>query len=339
MMPSHPDEPVPMTAATAPTPPDTRAGQARLSARRAITGDVVFRVAGAAATLMTVALISLMVYDSATTTIPVFGKFGIWGFVTGQRWSPAFEIYGALPFIYGTLLTSAIAVAIALPIAVLVAILVTELLPTRLAQPVAVVVDLLAAVPSVVWGLWGLLVLVPFLRPVEQAIAGTAGRIVPFLGPPTSGPSYFAAGVIVAFMIIPIVAAVAREIFAATPRLQREAVLALGGTRWDIIATVVIPIGRTGLVAAAILGLGRAIGETIAVTLVIGNAPKIGPSIFSPGYTLASVIANEFNEANQPLHPESLITLGVVLFAIAVLINGMGLVVRRRFATGRLDGR
>ncbi len=328
-----------MTPATAPTPSDTPTDQVVLSPRRVITGDVVFRVVAAAATLITVGFIGLMIYDSATTTVPVFQKFGIWGFVTGLRWSPAFEIYGALPFIYGTLLTSAIALAIAVPIAILVAVLVTELLPARLSQPVAVAVDLLAAVPSVVWGLWGLLVLVPFLRPIEQAIAGTVGRIIPFLGPPTAGPSYFAAGVIVAFMIIPIVAAVAREIFAATPRLQREAVLALGGTRWDVIATVVLPIGRTGLVAAVILGLGRAIGETIAVTLVIGIAPKIGPSIFSPGFTLASVIANEFNEANQPLHPESLITLGVVLFAIAVLINGAGLVVRRRFAGGTLHGR
>jgi phosphate transport system permease protein len=306
----------------------------RLERRTAITGDAIFRAASVLATLVALLLICLMVYRSVVTTFPVFGQFGVIGFVTGSRWSPSFGIYGAFPFIFGTLLTSAIALLIAVPIALGIALLVTEMLPHRVAGPVAVLVDLLAAVPSVVWGLWGLLVLVPFLRPIERGIADTAGRVVPFLGPPTPGPSYFAAGVIVAFMIIPIVAAVTREVFAATPRLQREAVLALGGTRWDVIRQVVIPIGRTGLLAAVVLGLGRAIGETIAVTLVIGNAPKIGGSIFAPGFTLASVIANEFNEATEALHPEALITLGVVLLAIALIVNGAGLGIRRRFERG-----
>ncbi len=299
-----------------------------------MSGDLVFRVITAALTFAVVLLISLMVYKSVVTTVPVFDKFGVIGFVTGTRWSPSFGIYGAWPFIYGTLLTSAMALLIAVPIALGIALLVTEMLPKRIAGPVAVAVDLLAAIPSVVWGLWGLLVLVPFLRPIEKAIAGSIGQVIPFFGPPTPGPSYFAAGVIVAFMIIPIVAAVTREVFAATPRLQREAALALGGTRWDVIRHVVVPIGRTGIQAAVILGLGRAIGETIAVTLVIGNSTKIGPSIFSPGFSLASVIANEFNEATEPLHPESLITLGVVLLAIAVIVNGAGVAVRRRFERG-----
>ena len=305
-----------------------------LHRRGRISGDVLFRIACAVATLIVVGAIALMVYDSAITTVPVFRTFGVLGFLVGQRWAPSFAIYGALPFIYGTLLTSLIALVIAVPIALGIALLVTELLPPRIATPVAIAVDLLAAVPSVIWGLWGLLVLVPFLRPIEHGIAGTVGKIVPIFGGPTPGPSYFVAGIVVAFMIIPIVAAVTREIFAATPRLQREAVLALGGTRWDVIRQVVIPIGRTGLLAAVILGLGRAIGETIAVTLVIGNAPKIGGSVFSPGFTLASVIANEFNEATETLHPEALITLGVVLLAIAVLINSAGLLIRRRFERG-----
>jgi len=306
----------------------------RLERRTAITGDALFRIVSAAATLLALLLICLMVYKSVVTTLPVVDEFGVIGFVTGLRWSPSFGIYGAFPFIFGTLLTSTIALVIAVPIALGIALLVTEILPRRVSGPVAVIVDLLAAIPSVVWGLWGLLVLVPFLRPVERTIADTAGQVIPFLGPPTPGPSYLAAGVIVAFMIIPIVAAVTREVFAATPRLQREAVLALGGTRWDVIRQVVIPIGRTGLLAAVILGLGRAIGETIAVTLVIGNAPKIGASIFAPGFTLASVIANEFNEATEALHPEALISLGVVLLVIAVIVNGAGLGIRRRFERG-----
>ena len=318
-------------------PGEPRSGHeaaASLSRRGGLTGDALFRIACIVATAVALALVGLMISESIQTTAPVFAQFGVIGFVTGLRWSPSFEIYGALPFIYGTLLTSVIALIVAVPVAVGVALLVTELLPRRVAGPVAVLVDLLAAVPSVVWGLWGLLVLVPFLRPIEKGVADTIGRVVPFLGPPTPGPSYFAAGLIVAFMIIPIVAAVTREVFGATPRLQREAILALGGTRWDVIRQVVIPIGRTGLLAAVILGLARAIGETVAVTLVIGNAPKIGTSIFAPGFTLASVIANEFNEATERLHPEALITLGVVLLVIAIVINSVGLLVRRRFEIG-----
>ena len=318
-------------------PPDARhltSPSNPLARRGRISGDSVFRLACILATGLALGLVGLMVSESVQTTAPVLAKFGIVGFVTGQRWSPSFEIYGALPFIYGTLLTSLIALVVAVPVAVGVALLVTELLPHRVAGPVAVIVDLLAAVPSVVWGLWGLLVLVPAIRPFEKGVADSVGRVVPFLGPPTPGPSYFAAGVIVAFMIIPIIAAVTREVFSATPRLQREAVLALGGTRWDVIRQVVIPIGRTGLLAAVILGLARAIGETIAVTLVIGTAPKIAASIFAPGFTLASVIANEFNEATEALHPEALIALGVVLLVIAIVINSVGLVIRRRFEIG-----
>jgi len=248
-------------------------------------------------------------------------------------------VYGAWPFLYGTLLTGAIALIIAVPIAILIALMVTEILPPQLRQPVAITVDLLAAVPSVVWGLWGLLVLVPVIRPFEHDVAHSLGQVIPFLGPPTPGPSYFAAGLIVAMMIIPIVAAVTREVFASTPPLQREAVLALGGTRWDVVQRVVLPIGRTGIVAAVLLGLGRAIGETIAVTLVVGNNPLVGGSVFSPGYTLASVIANEFNEATETLHPEALIALGVVLLALAIVINGAGLIVRRRFERSAGRGR
>jgi phosphate transport system permease protein len=299
----------------------------------------VFRVTAAIATGLTLLLIGLMVSQIVREAWPAFDRFGIVGFVSGSRWSPSFAIYGAWPFIYGTLLTSVIALVIAVPIAVLVALLVTEFLPPAIGRPVAVVVDLLAAVPSVVWGLWGLLVLVPYLRPIERSIAAGPGKVIPFLGRPTPGPSYFVAGLIVALMIIPIVAAVTREVFATTPRLQREAVLALGGTRWDVIRRVVLPLGRTGLFAAVLLGLGRAIGETIAVTMVIGNSPKIGTSIFSPGFTLASVIANEFNEATEPLHPESLIALSVVLLAIAVAINGTGVFVRRRFERSAGRGR
>lgn len=310
-----------------------------LARRRFAGGDVFFRAIAAVVTVAVLVLIAVMVVESVQSAWPAFSQFGIVGFILGQTWSPSFTVYGAWPFLFGTIVTSVFAILIAVPLAVLIALLVTEFLPPQIGQPVAVVVDLLAAIPSVIWGLWGLLVLVPLIRPLEHDIATGPGQIIPFLGPPTPGPSYFVAGLIIALMIIPIIAAVTREVFATTPRLQREAVLALGGTRWDVIRHVVIPIGRTGLVAAVLLGLGRAIGETIAVTMVIGNNPMIGNSIFAPGFTLASVIANEFNEATEPLHPESLIALGIVLLALAIAVNGAGLVLRRRFERSAGRGR
>ncbi len=306
--------------------------------RRRWTGDLTFKVVLAAISLLVTVVLGGMMLQSFITASPIYQKFGIIGFVTGTVWAPSFTIYGAWAFIYGTVLTSVLALLIAVPISVLIALLLTELAPARLRAPMGIAVDLLAAVPSVVYGLWGLLVLVPFLRPFEQAIAGSIGQVIPFLGPPTPGSSYFAAGVILAIMIVPIVSAVTREVFASTPRLQREAVLALGGTRWDVARTVTVPIGRAGLLAAVVLGLGRAIGETIAVTLVIGNSDRIGRSIFSPGFTLASVIANEFNEATETLHPEALIALGTILLVMSVLVNAAAITIRNRYAGGARSG-
>ncbi len=306
----------------------------RLARARGASSDTWFRVALRLIALAVVVVIVWMMIESFQQTIVVWQQFGVIGFVTGLRWAPSFAIYGALPFIYGTILTSFLAMAIAVPIAILIALLITEVLPARVRTTVGTTVDLLAAIPSVIYGLWGLLVLIPILRPFEAAIAGSIGKYIPFLSGPTPGPSYFAAGVIVAIMIVPIIAAVSREIFASTPRLQREAVQALGGTRWEVVRNVVLPIGRNGVLAATILGLARAIGETIAVTMVIGNSTRIGTSIFSPGFTLASVIANEFNEATEPLHSESLIALGMILLVISAAVNGAAILIRQRFASG-----
>ncbi|MFI5198777.1 MAG: phosphate ABC transporter permease subunit PstC [Candidatus Limnocylindrales bacterium] len=306
--------------------------------RRRWTGDLTFRAALTAIALGVSLILGAMMVQSFITASPIYQKFGIIGFVTGTVWAPSFTVYGAWAFIYGTFVTSVMALLLAVPVSVLIALLLTELAPARLRGPFGIAVDLLAAVPSVVYGLWGLLVLVPAMRPLEQGIAGTVGRVIPFFGPPTPGSSYFAAGVILAIMIVPIVSAVTREVFASTPRLQREAVLALGGTRWDVARTVTLPIGRAGLLAAVVLGLGRAIGETIAVTLVIGNSDTIGRSIFAPGFTLASVIANEFNEATETLHPEALIALGTVLLVISVLVNAAAIGIRNRFAGGARSG-
>ena len=318
----------------APGPPDPLGG----FRRRRWTGDMTFRSVLAAVTLAVSLVLAAMMAESFITASPVYQKFGIVGFIAGSTWAPSFTVYGAWSFIFGTLLTSVIALLIAVPVAVLIALLLTELAPARLRAPLGIAVDLLAAVPSVVYGLWGLLVLVPAMRPMEQGVAATLGRVVPFLGPPTPGPSYFAAGVVLAIMIVPIVSAVTREVLATTPRLQREAVLALGGTRWDVVRTVTLPIGRAGLLAAIVLGFGRAVGETIAVTLVIGNSNNIGASIFAPGFTLASVIANEFNEATETLHPEALIALGTVLLVMSVIVNAFAIAIRNRFTGGARRG-
>jgi phosphate ABC transporter permease protein PstC len=225
---------------------------------------------------------------------------------------------------------SAIALVLGVPVAVAAALYVSELAPRRVRGPLAVLVELLAAVPSVVYGLWGIFVLVPKLKPAEQWFSDTFS-FLPFVGGTVAGPNYFVAGLILAIMILPIVSAISREVIATVPQELKEASLALGATRWEMIRQAVLPHARAGITGGAMLGLGRALGETIAVTLVIGNAPTLGHSIFDQGYTLAAVIANEFGEAaNDPLHSGALIAAGLVLFVITVIVNGLArrLVVR-----------
>src|SRR3954464_3726359 len=236
---------------------------------------------------------------------PALEQEGVFGFVFNNDWDVSKNIYGALPLVVGTLVTSGIALLIGVPIAVATALFVTELCPARLKSPLTIVVELLAAVPSVVYGLWGVFVLVPKLRPAEQWFSDTFS-FLPFVGGHVAGPNYFIAGLILAIMILPIVSAITREVMATVPPDHKEAALALGATRWEMIRTAILPYSRAGIAGAAMLGLGRAIGETIAVTLLIGNAPTIGKQIFDQGYSLAAVIANEFGEAaNNPLHKSS----------------------------------
>jgi phosphate ABC transporter permease protein PstC len=252
---------------------------------------------------------------------PALSKFGVLGFAFDNNWDVSRSIYGALPLLVGTLITSAIALLIGVPVAVATAVYLTELCPRRLRGLLTVLLELLAAVPSVVYGLWGVFVLIPNLKGAE----GWFGRTfdwVPFVGPDVAGPNYFIAGLILAIMILPIVSAISREVIATVPVAQKEAALALGATRWEMIRMAVLPYSRAGISGAAMLGLGRAIGETIAVTLVIGNAPEIGNTIFAQGYTLAAVIANEFGEAaNNELHRAALIAAGLVLFVLTLVVN------------------
>jgi phosphate ABC transporter permease protein PstC len=252
---------------------------------------------------------------------PALSKFGVLGFAFDNNWDVSRSIYGALPLLVGTLITSAIALLIGVPVAVATAVYLTELCPRRLRGLLTVLLELLAAVPSVVYGLWGVFVLIPNLKGAE----GWFGRTfdwVPFVGPDVAGPNYFIAGLILAIMILPIVSAISREVIATVPEAHKEAALALGATRWEMIRMAVLPYSRAGISGAAMLGLGRAIGETIAVTLVIGNAPEIGNTIFAQGYTLAAVIANEFGEAaNNELHRAALIAAGLVLFVLTLVVN------------------
>jgi phosphate ABC transporter permease protein PstC len=263
---------------------------------------------------------------------PALSKFGLFGFTFDNNWDVSRSIYGALPLVVGTLVTSAIALAIGVPVAVATALYLTELCPRRMRGLLTVLLELLAAVPSVVYGLWGVFVLIPNLRGAEQWFGRTFDW-VPFVGPDVAGPNYFIAGLILAIMILPIVSAISREVIATVPDAQKEAALALGATRWEMIRMAVLPYSRAGISGAAMLGLGRAIGETIAVTLVIGNAPEIGHTIFAQGYTLAAVIANEFGEAaNNELHRAALITAGLVLFLLTLVVNMAARAVVKRAA-------
>jgi phosphate transport system permease protein len=290
----------------------------------AAIGDRVYRIAIMAFALCVPLLLLLIALAVGVAAWPALREFGL-SFLTSSRWSPADGVFGAAPAIFGTVVSSAIALVVATPLAIGVAIFLSEFAPRWLRQPVAFLVDLLAAVPSVVYGLWGIFVLVPFLRDhIMPFLAGTLhlGRTPLFSGP-AYGPSMLAAGLILAIMVLPYISAVSREVLLAVPRSQREAALALGATRWETIWDAVLPYARSGIVGGVILGLGRALGETMAVTMLIGNRHEISASLFAPGYTMASLIANEFSEATGDLHLSALMAVGATLFAVTLVVNAL----------------
>jgi len=288
--------------------------------REANPGDLIFRaLAGLFATLVLITLL-VMAVQMGHASLPSLRRFGP-GFITSTEWDPVRDLFGAAPFIYGTLVSSFLALAIAVPVALGVALFLTELAPTWLRQPLAFVVELLAAIPSVVYGLWGIFALAPFLRDhVEPGLAKSLG-FLPFFRGPRQGYGMLAGGIILAIMILPTIASVSREVFRAVPDTYREGALALGATQWESLRDVVLPFARSGLVGAIILGLGRALGETMAVTMVIGNRTEISASLFAPSYTMASVIANEFTEATGDLYLASLAEIGLLLFFVTLLLN------------------
>ena len=282
--------------------------------------DKIFAFLMFACGLCVLALVGLTFYELVTKSSLSWHAFG-WKFFVRSDWDPVNDQFGALPFVYGTIVSSVLALVIAVPLAVGVAVFITEMAPAWLRGPLAFTTELLAAIPSVIYGLWAIFVLVPLMR--EYAVP-PLGKYLGWTGlftGPCYGYSMLAAGIILAIMVIPIISAITREVMTAVPQQQREAVLALGATRWEMIRVGVLRNARAGIMGGIILGLGRALGETMAVTMVIGNRPEIAKSLFAPGYTMASVLANEFTEATGNLYLSSLIEVGLALFLVTIVVN------------------
>jgi phosphate transport system permease protein len=282
--------------------------------------DAAFFYAILACALSVLAIVGLIVYELVTKSGLSWHAFGM-KFFFRSEWDPVNDQYGALPFVYGTIVSSILALIIAVPLAVGVAVYITEMSPRWLRGALAFTTELLAAIPSVIYGLWAIFVLVPLLRQyVQPWLAKYLGWTTLFEGPPY-GIGMLAAGIILAIMVVPIISSITREVMTAVPQQQREAVLALGATRWEMIRTGVLRNARAGIMGGVILGLGRALGETMAVTMVIGNRPEIAKSLFAPGYTMASVIANEFSEATGDLYLSALVEVGLALFIVTIIVN------------------
>ena len=262
-----------------------------------------------------------IVFELYTNSVLSRREFG-WSFLTTQVWDPVAGQFGALPFIYGTLVTSGLALLQAIPLGVGAAIFLSELAPSRVSDALTFLIELLAAVPSVIYGLLGVFVLIPFLKTIEPAIRRVLG-FLPYFQGPFYGVSVLTAGFVLAIMVIPFIISISREVLMAVPADQREAAMALGATKWEATWDIVVPFARKGIIGSIFLALARSLGETMAVTMVIGNDPKIHASLFAPGYSIASVIANEFTEATGDLYVHALIELGLVLFALTFVINGL----------------
>ncbi len=293
----------------------------KLGSRGRNIGDYIFQNITRLFAFLLLSLVVVMVYEMFRQSIPSIEKFG-WGFITSQKWDPVQDEYGALPFIFGTLYSSLIALVIALPLSVGIAIFLSEFAPKWLEQPMSLLVELLAAIPSIVYGLFGIFVMTPWLRKtVEPFLGDHLGFIFLFKGPPY-GLGMLAAALILTIMILPIITSISRDIMKSIPDTQREAAFALGATKWEVVK-VVLTGAKSGILGATLLGLGRAVGETMAVTMVIGNRPDISFSLFEPGHTMASVLANEFTEATSDLYISSLIEIALLLFVMTVILNAV----------------
>jgi phosphate transport system permease protein len=285
-------------------------------------GDEIARLITLLFAATVVLITAALVWELWVNSVLPRQKFGLRFFVTSV-WDPIMDQYGALPFIYGTIVTSAVALLIAVPLGIGAAIFLAELAPPRISDTLQFFIDLLAAVPSVIYGLLGVFIIVPLMRTVIYPALNQPFGYLPIFKGPSYGVGFLTAGIVLAIMVIPYIISVSREVLLSVPRDQREAALALGSTRWESTWQVVVPFAKTGIMGSIFLALARALGETMAVTMVIGNTPKIAASLFAPGYSIAAVIANEFTEATGDLYLQSLIALGLVLFLLTFILNGL----------------
>ncbi|MEX2181940.1 MAG: phosphate ABC transporter permease subunit PstC [Gemmatimonadaceae bacterium] len=305
------------------------------SLARSSRGDTIFKWSLMAAACTIPALLLALLYELTQGAWPAARAFGT-EFLFSSTWDPVAGVFGAWPAIVGTLLTSFLALAMAVPLALGVAIYLTEFAPVPIRRPIATVIELLAAIPSVVYGLWGIFVLIPFLQTSVFPFLQQHLGFLPFFSGPIYGPSVLAAALILTIMIVPFIMSVSREVLLAVPSAQREAAVALGATRWEAVSTAIVPFAKSGLIGAVILGLGRALGETMAVTMVIGNRHDVSASLFAPGYSLAAVIANEFADAaGGPIHESALIYMALLLFGVTVLVNAVARLLIWRVSRGR----
>lgn len=319
-----PPESRPLPSLSAPRVSSKRVPPTGVSIEGTVVADRIYRTAILGFALCVPILLLLIFVEVGVAGWPALRQFGV-HFLTSSTWDPVRGEFGAAPAIAGTIITSIIALAIATPLALGGAIFLSDFSPVWLRQPLSFLVDLLAAVPSVVYGLWGVFFLLPLMR--EQVMPFLRDTLhlgaTPFFSGPAYGPSVLSAGLILSIMVLPYIAAVSREVLMAVPRSQREAALALGATRWEAITGAVVPYARSGIIGGIILGLGRALGETMAVTMVIGNRHELSASLFAPGYTMASLIANEFSEATSDIHLSALMAVGFVLFLITLIVNAI----------------
>jgi phosphate transport system permease protein len=296
-------------------------GRGELTTSPTNVGDVVFKNLTRFFAWLVIVIVLLTFYELCFQSRLTVGKFGF-SFITRSVWDPVNEDYGALPFIYGTLVSSFLALLIALPLGIGVAVFLTELAPPWLERPFSFLIELLAGIPSIVYGMWGLFVMVPWVRSTVQPFLGSVLGFLPLFRGAPYGIGMLSAGIILAIMILPIIASISREVLASVPRSQREAAFGLGSTRWQA-TRIAISWARSGIFGSAILGLGRALGETMAVTMVIGNRPAISASLFDPAYSMASVLANEFTEATSDTYLSALIEIALVLFVITIIVNSV----------------
>ena len=305
--------------ATATFPQTARLSRRAILLRRVFSGDGLAQFIVFVSATAILALTALLVWELWSHSGPSRAKFG-WNFLGTTTWDPVAGEFGALPFIYGTVVTSVVALAIAIQFGVGAAIFLAELAPPRLSDAMTFLIELLAAVPSVIFGLLGIFVLVPMLVKIVPWLKDALGFLPVFAGP-FYGVSLLSAGVVLSVMVAPFIISVSREVLLAVPRDLREAALALGATRWETTWDVVVPFAKRGIMGSVFLALARALGETMAVTMVVGNSPKIAASLLAPGYSIASVIANEFAEATSSVHISTLIELGLVLFGVTIVLN------------------